>query len=213
MVGLQLHHRQIAQRILGRWCSRQCTCSRRRRTHRNIPSAVERSLLDAGQSSEAGEQGGQASSSGKLGFLQRERKTGPGRPRSPFYRQKATPLATHSPPVTRPSTVTFQKPPRDHFERGQHLHHLSESLAPADLVELVPRRANVGVKTNTLPFAPRLRLLHCSNEGCIHNRPEQAEGMTWTETGATPFALVSQTKAPLGVDGLSASTPPGKAHM
>jgi hypothetical protein len=60
---------------------------------------------------------------------------------------------TRSPTVTRPSTVTFQKPPRDHFERGQHLHHLATSSAPDDLVERVPRRANVGAKANTLPFA------------------------------------------------------------
>jgi hypothetical protein len=39
-----------------------------------------------------------------------------------------------------------QKPPRNHFERGQRLHHLATPLAPDDLVELVPRRANVGAK-------------------------------------------------------------------
>jgi hypothetical protein len=60
---------------------------------------------------------------------------------------------THSPTVTRPSTVTLQKPLRDHFERGQRLHHLAASSAPDNLVELVPRRANVGAKANTLPFA------------------------------------------------------------
>jgi hypothetical protein len=73
--------------------------------------------------------------------------------------------------------------------------------------------AIVGAKANTLPFAPLLRILRCSNEGCIHNTPEQAKGTTRMETGAIPFALVSQTKAPLGVDGLSASTPSRKAHM
>jgi hypothetical protein len=60
---------------------------------------------------------------------------------------------TRSPTVTRPSTVTFQKPLRDHFERGQRLHHLATSSALDDLVELVPRRANLGAKANTLPFA------------------------------------------------------------
>ena len=107
----------------------------------------------------------------------------------------------------------ISKPLRDHFERGQRLHHPAESSAPADLVELVPRRANIGAKANTLPFALRLRLLRFSNEGCIHNTPEQAEGATRMETGATPFVLVSWTKAPLGVDGLSTSTPQGKAHV
>jgi hypothetical protein len=47
-----------------------------------------------------------------------------------------------------------QKPSWNHFERGQRLHHLATSSAPDDLVELVPRRANVGVKAKMLPFAP-----------------------------------------------------------
>jgi hypothetical protein len=50
-----------------------------------------------------------------------------------------------------------QKPPRNHFERGQHLHHLATSSAPDDLVELVSRRANVGAKAKTPPFARGLR--------------------------------------------------------
>jgi hypothetical protein len=49
---------------------------------------------------------------------------------------------------------SHQKPPRNHFERGQRLHHLATSSAPDDSVELVPRRANVGAKAKTLPFAP-----------------------------------------------------------
>jgi hypothetical protein len=50
-----------------------------------------------------------------------------------------------------------QKPPRDHFERGQRLHHLAPSSAPDDSIKLVPRRANVGAKVKTLPFARSLR--------------------------------------------------------
>ena len=50
-----------------------------------------------------------------------------------------------------------QKPPRNHFKRGQHLRHLATSSAPDDLVELVPRRANVGAKAKTPPFARCLR--------------------------------------------------------
>jgi hypothetical protein len=50
-----------------------------------------------------------------------------------------------------------QKPPRNHFERGQRLHHLATPSAPDDLVELVPRRANVGAKAKTAPFARCLR--------------------------------------------------------
>jgi hypothetical protein len=48
---------------------------------------------------------------------------------------------------------SHKKPPRNHFERGQCLHHLPTSSAPDDLVELVPQRANVGAKAKTLPFA------------------------------------------------------------
>jgi hypothetical protein len=50
-----------------------------------------------------------------------------------------------------------QKPPRNHFERGQRLYHLATSSAPDDLVELVPQRANVGAKAKTPPFARCLR--------------------------------------------------------
>ncbi len=56
-----------------------------------------------------------------------------------------------------------QKPPRNHFERGQHLHHLATSSAPDDLVELVPRRANVGAIAKTPPFARCLRRNHWTN--------------------------------------------------
>jgi hypothetical protein len=54
---------------------------------------------------------------------------------------------------------SHQKPPQDHFERGQRLHHLATSSAPDDSVELVPRRANVGAKAKMLPFARSLRRL------------------------------------------------------
>jgi hypothetical protein len=56
-----------------------------------------------------------------------------------------------------------QKPPRNHFERGQRLRHLATSSAPDDLVELVPRRANVGAKAKTPPFARCLRSPRCTN--------------------------------------------------
>jgi hypothetical protein len=56
-----------------------------------------------------------------------------------------------------------QKPPRNHFERGQRLHHLATSSAPDDLVELVPQRANVGAKAKTPPFARCLRQPRCTN--------------------------------------------------
>jgi hypothetical protein len=56
-----------------------------------------------------------------------------------------------------------QKPPWNHFERGQRLHHLATPSTPDDLVELVPRRANVGAKAKTLPFARCLRQSRCTN--------------------------------------------------
>jgi hypothetical protein len=55
------------------------------------------------------------------------------------------------------SQRSCQKPPRNHFERGQRLRHLATSSALDDLVELVPRRANVGAKAKTPPFARCLR--------------------------------------------------------
>ena len=58
---------------------------------------------------------------------------------------------------------SHQKPPRNHFERGQRLRHLATSSAPDDLVELVPRRANVGAKAKTPPFARGLRRGRWSN--------------------------------------------------
>jgi hypothetical protein len=56
-----------------------------------------------------------------------------------------------------------QKPPRNHFEQGQRLRHLATSSAPGDLVELVPRRANVGAKAKTPPFARGLCRTRCTN--------------------------------------------------
>jgi hypothetical protein len=58
----------------------------------------------------------------------------------------------------------IKKSPRNHFERGQRLHHLATSSAPDDSVELVPRRANVGAKAKTLPFAPAFVFLAAPTE-------------------------------------------------
>jgi hypothetical protein len=60
---------------------------------------------------------------------------------------------------------SYKKPPRNHFKRGQRLHHLATPSAPDDLVKLVPRRANVGAKAKTLPFARCLRQSRCTNRG------------------------------------------------
>jgi hypothetical protein len=64
-----------------------------------------------------------------------------------------------------------QKPSRNHFERGQRLRHLATSSAPDDLVELVPRRANVGAKAKTPPFARGLRRPRCINGDQTMGRP------------------------------------------
>jgi hypothetical protein len=60
---------------------------------------------------------------------------------------------------------SHQKPPRNHCERGQRLHHLATSSALDDSVELVPRRENVGAKAKTLPLARCLRQSRCINGG------------------------------------------------
>jgi hypothetical protein len=77
---------------------------------------------------------------------------------------------------------SHKKPPRNHFERGQHLHHLATSTAPDNLVKLIPRRANVGAKVKTLPFAPAFVNLVASTE---EKRP----------TGPTLRPLHYKTKA------------------
>jgi hypothetical protein len=90
---------------------------------------------------------------------------------------------------------SHQKPPRNHFERGQR----ATSSAPDDLVELVPQRANVGAKAKTLPFAPAFVYLaaptgsrttgevHPSSstlqdEGLRQHRPVPRPHSTWRPT-------------------------------
>jgi hypothetical protein len=87
----------------------------------------------------------------------------------------------------------IKNPPRNHFERGHRLHHLATPSALDDLVELVPRRANVGAKAKTPPFAPAfvhlaapmeakrparstLRPLHLRDEGLRRRRPVPRPG-------------------------------------
>jgi hypothetical protein len=118
-------------------------------------------LLHSGQISGEQEQGGQTSSKkvekaarvftdrGKIRFKTR-------RPPPPFIHR----ARRFGKPAVQQYGVnqwSCQKPPRNHFERGQRLRHLATSSAPDDLVELVPRRANVGAKAKTPPFARCLR--------------------------------------------------------
>jgi hypothetical protein len=65
-----------------------------------------------------------------------------------------------------------QKPSRNHFERGQRLHHLATSSALDDLDELVPRRANVGAKAKTPPFA------RCLRRNCWTNGDKTTDRLT-----------------------------------
>jgi hypothetical protein len=102
---------------------------------------------------------GQASGFKKLGFSGARKGKNQPAPHRPFlYTQRDASGNPQSNSVTSHQRSP-QKPQRDHFERGQRLHHLATSSAPDDSVELVPRRANVGAKVKTLPFARSLRRL------------------------------------------------------
>jgi hypothetical protein len=168
VTGAQLLRRHIAQRLLRRRADRRCIGSRRGRgRHGYVPSAATGDLLHTGQISDEQEQGGQMSSErfekevrvfverGKIKFKTH-------RPPPPFIHR----ARRFGKPAIQQYDVnqrSCQKPPRNHFERGQRLHHLATSSAPDDLVELVPRRANVGVKAKTPPFARCLRQPRCTN--------------------------------------------------
>jgi hypothetical protein len=67
------------------------------------------------------------------------------------------------------------------FERGQRPHHLATPLAPDDLVELVPRRANVGAKAKTPPFARCLRQPRRTNEDKTTGRLTLRPMRRWTK--------------------------------
>jgi hypothetical protein len=118
-------------------------------------------LLDAGQISEAEEQrraGERASDLKRLGFsgaLKGKRQHQPRR----LFIDRTRRFGKHAVQQCHVHQQSPQKPPWDHFERGQRLHHLATSSTPDDSVELVPRRANVGAKAKTLPFARCLRRL------------------------------------------------------
>jgi hypothetical protein len=165
VTGAQLLCRHSAQRLLGRRAGRWCSGSRRGRgRHRYVPSAAAGGLLNTGQISDEQEQGGQTSSErfkkavrvfterGKIKFKTR-------RPPPPFI-HRVRRFGRPAIQQYRVNQRSCQKPPRDHFERGQRLHHLATSSAPDDSVELVPRRANVGAKAKTPPFARCLRRPH-----------------------------------------------------
>jgi hypothetical protein len=162
IAGAQLLRRHSAQRLLRRRVGWRRSGSRRRRgRHRYVPSAAAGGLLHTGQiSSELGQEGQMSSKRfekavrvfaerGKIKFKTR-------RPPSPFI-HRAWRFGKPAVQQYGVNQRSCQKPPRNHFERGQRLRHLATSSAPDDLVELVPRRANVGAKAKTPPFARCLR--------------------------------------------------------
>jgi hypothetical protein len=162
---LQLLHRHVAQSVLGRCAGRRCISSRwRRGRHGYVPAAG--GLLDAARSptsrSKEGKRAGERFLKAARVSWRAERVPGP---------RRLAPLFIHrtrrfGKPTVQQYCVhqrSHQKPPRNHFERGQRLHHLATSLAPDDLVELVPRRANVGAKARTLLFARCLCQSRCDN--------------------------------------------------
>jgi hypothetical protein len=118
-------------------------------------------LLHTGQISDEQEQGGKTSSERfkkavRVFAERRKIKFKTRRPPPPFI-HRARRFGRPAIQQYRVNQRSCQKPPRDHFERGQCLHHLATSSAPDDSVELVPRRANVGAKVKTPPFARCLR--------------------------------------------------------
>jgi hypothetical protein len=183
----QLLRRHIAQRLLGRRVGWRCSGSRRARgRHHYVPSAAAGGLLHTGQISDEQEQGGQTSSKrfekavrvfaehGKIKFKTR-------RPLPPFI-HRARRFGKPAIEQYGVNQRSCQKPPRNHFERGQLLHHLAMSSAPDDLVELVPRRANVGAKAKTPPFARCLRRPRCTNGGKTMGRLNPRPTRHWTKT-------------------------------
>jgi hypothetical protein len=115
----------------------------------------------------------------------------------PAIQQGVALRETSNPTVRRQSTVT-SKTPRNHFERGQRLRHLATSSAPDDFVELVPRRANVGAKAKTPPFA---RSLRCSR---------------WSDrdkTGRDTLRLIGTRRRPATTSSHSAASSSSEAHV
>jgi hypothetical protein len=89
----------------------------------------------------------------KFRVVQRTKRYETARATSPLFIHTTRRFGKHAVQQCHIHQRSHQKTPRDHFERGQRLHHLATSLAPDDSVELVARRANVGAKAKTLPFA------------------------------------------------------------
>jgi hypothetical protein len=168
LAGAQLLRRHSTQHFLRRRVGRRRSGSRiRRGRHRYVPSAAAGALLHSSQISGEQEQGGQTSSK----TVEKAARVFTERGKTKFKTRRPPPPFIHrawrfGKPAVQQYGVnqrSCQKPPRNHFERGQRLRHLATSSALDDLVELVPRRANVGAKAKTPPFARGLRRSRWSN--------------------------------------------------
>jgi hypothetical protein len=168
IAGAQLLRRHSTQRFLRRRVGRRRSGSGRRRgRHRYVPAAAAGGLLHSSQISGEQEQGGQTSSK----TVEKAARVFTERGRIKFKTRRPLPPFIHRARRFRKPAVqqygvnqrSCQKPLRNHFERGQRLHHLATSSAPDDSVELVPRRANVGAKAKTSPSARGLRRGRRSN--------------------------------------------------
>jgi hypothetical protein len=164
---MQLLHRHIAQRALGQCAGRRCIDNRRGRgRHGYVPSAAAGGLLHTARSPTSRSREGRRAVGFKrrLGFCgsQKEYLT---RAAPPSFIHRTRRFGKPAVQQCRVRQRSHQNPPRNHFERGQRLHHLATPSAPDDLVELVPRRANVGAKAKMPPFARCRHRSHQTNGG------------------------------------------------
>jgi hypothetical protein len=85
-----------------------------------------------------------------------------------------------SPTVTRPSTITFQKPPRDHFERGQRLHHVTLVFSTSRLSRTGPSEGKCWDEGEHATLHSSISSSPCAGEGWIHrtcqDRPRALTG-------------------------------------
>jgi hypothetical protein len=86
------------------------------------------------------------------------------------------PRETRRPTVTRPSTVTFQKPSRDHFERGQRLHHLMVVFGTSSLSRTGPSEGKCWDEGEHTTLRSMSSTLHCTDEDRVHKTHQIGQG-------------------------------------
>jgi hypothetical protein len=163
---MQLLRRHVAQCILGRCAGRRCRQQKRTTWLRTVGGGGRSASHEPDLRRAGARRAGERSNGFKrrLGFCgaQKEYLTHAAPP--PFIHRTRC-FGKPAIQQCRGRQRSHQKPPRNHFERGQRLHHLATPSAPNDLVELVPRRENVGAKAKTPPFARCLRRSRRTNGG------------------------------------------------